>query len=327
LARPYLFLAAAVLAFVGMGVAFERAIDSLRWGNREWVPDVVLTAVALACVGHALSSFRSSLVLGDLKPSRLPFSADRRRRLNKALAFFPEPLPANWSSVLSPLDTVLCRVVVDGDVVLYAWTSRYDVGDRFFVTLTHEREAHAVDDTRAAEILTHFRGVTAFAELAKTPGSQLDRLPGARTWVSLPLETVRAMPVPSAAPELSTTPLNAHLAAIRRHLPLKLPPGWAVPLAVTEQRFGWKHGAWFIEHEGVVSIVIMFLSGGRPKLSVTLFRPDHGEVGEFDAMEVLKHFRGVREFLQTEMTDPEQIPGARSYVSEIDFYPTTTVLN
>jgi hypothetical protein len=331
LARPYLLSAGAVLAVFGavveVALALEHALGSHRWVSSDLVEHAVLAGGALTFAGLSLHVlFLFGRPVGP-KTSRMPISLDRLRRLHKALDFLPEPLPESWSPALSPHGTVLWRVIVGGDVVLLAWVVCYNVGDRLHVTLAHEREARAVDDTRAAEILAHFRGVTSFAEQAKTLRPILEKLPGARTWLALPFETVRSMPVPSAPPELTTTPLNAHLAAVRRHLPSKLPEGWSVPLAITEQRFGWRHGAWMIEHEDVISIVMMFVSGGRPKLSVTLFRPDQSEVGEYDALDILKHFRGVREFVQTEMTDPEQIAGARSYVSEVDLHPTTTILN
>lgn len=115
--------------------------------------------------------------------------------------------------------------------------------------------------------------------------------------------------------------MNEHLAAARKHLPAKLPFEWSVPLALTEPH----DGAWLIADDDVAFIVCLVTSLGRVKLAVTIWYPDERTVDEVRAYGVLEHFRGIREFVQTD--GAKEIPGARMYLGEIEATQEQAPLN
>jgi hypothetical protein len=57
-------------------------------------------------------------------------------------------------------------------------------------------------------------------------------------------------------------------------------------------------------------------SKGRVKLAVTIFRPDGEEVTEGTALELLRQFRGVLEFVQTD-TSEDPPPRRCTYLGEL----------
>jgi hypothetical protein len=322
-----------MLVLVGVaGMAFA-ARELARGDDALLSSSVVMFGCSLAIVVLSMWSIRAFRMLsGRDEPSelRIPLSTDRMNRLNKAQEFLPDPCPPGWSSPISPHGTVAWRIYVGDDVVSLSWVVRYSTGYRVHVTLA-QKDGAPVGDRRAADIFAHYRGVNRFVELAQTPEKLVKELPGARTWIALPdevaREAVRSAPLPPKAPEPIERPLNEHLLAVRKHLPPKLPVGWSVPLAITEEHEGWTDGAWMIETREAILIVAIVASQGRAKLSVTIFHPDQSVVNEAQAMRVLKHFRGIGEFVQTDIKDARDLPGARMYLGDIDAPVKRAMLN
>jgi hypothetical protein len=93
-----------------------------------------------------------------------------------------------------------------------------------------------------------------------------------------------------------------------------------VPIAIGDDHgTEWKDGAWMIATtDDRFMIVFLVTSKGRVKLSVTFFGTDKMEVSEGSAAEMLRHFRGVLEFAQTEVTEgsPEAV-STRTYLGEL----------
>jgi hypothetical protein len=103
-----------------------------------------------------------------------------------------------------------------------------------------------------------------------------------------------------------------------------VPTGWSVPIAITEDHgMDWKDGAWMMGAGEEVLIACLCTSKGRVKLAVTIFRGDGQEVSEGTAMELLRQFRGVLEFVQTDSTEdsPEEAeegaPRRYTYLGEL----------
>jgi len=331
-------------AYVAVGIVFAALVV---WGyatGRDggpgmpaWVPLAFGLGMCVGLVAVARDGFRVWYVLnGPDDPSkvRVPVPDERLHRLGKALEFLPDPLPPDWTGVVSPHPSYVWRAFVGDDVVSISWAVRFDVGYRVLVTLGHTRDGGRspapVSDGRAAQIFKHYRGVTHFVELASTPEPLATDLPGARTWVALAQEAERALverSLPAQPPQADERPLNEHLVAVRKHLPAKLPPGWSVPVAVTEVRDSWRDGAWMIETRHAVLIAMMVPSQGRAKLAVTIMHPDESAVNEAEALGILKHFRGVQEFVQTDIEGKVTIAGARMYLGEIDPPTKRAMLN
>ena len=131
----------------------------------------------------------------------------------------PQPTDCSW-------------VAFSGGAVIITYFIDEPPGRHLFVTLA-SKDADSISDERAADILAHFRGVGPFMERTFTPDVIAERFPHVRTWVALPYETIKNLPIPARPPAILDTPLNPHLRAVRKHLPTKLPDDWSVPLAVT----------------------------------------------------------------------------------------------
>jgi len=255
-----------------------------------------------------------------------PLSRARRRRLAKAREHFPDPWPDDWSRPLSPPASVVWEIRA-GDVIAMPFVFEEATGFWLHVVLAAAGDPRErVSDDRAAAILGRFRGVGDFAEIAEPPKRLVEAYPGARGWIALPHDVAAKMVPPPKLPAIREQPLNPHLAAVRRHFPEKLPFGWSVPLAVTEVHDGWDQGGWLFHDDDACVIVMLTTSRGRVKLAVLIHHLDGSPVDEARAMDVLKHFRGITEFVQTE-TDDEDLPGARAYLGELDATGPRVMLN
>lgn len=235
----------------------------------------------------------------------------RSTRLALALDFIPFPRPPGWSEPMSPRGTVMWHVQTP-TLVLGVWVYVERNGPKVHVAIARRDGSSRVTDAEAADVLTAFRDATEFVEADETPKPLRERYPCARTWMALRLERPRAIPKPPVPVE---TKLNRHLVAARRHLPAKLPLSWSPPVAIIEPAEGWTEGAWMIDDDDVTILTCLVTSHGRVKLAVTIFRPDQEIVTEARAMDVLKNFRGISEFEQTDLEDG--IAGARMYLGEI----------
>jgi hypothetical protein len=156
-----------------------------------------------------------------------------------------------------------------------------------------------------------------FAEVGHPPKDLLRRYPAVRTWVFWPKESIAHVKLPAQEPVVIDKPLNAHLRAVRSHLPDKLPAGWSPPLAITEvlPDSAWKHGAWLIDDDDLCIVAALTRAQGRADLMVLLFHPDGTSVNEGRASNTLRHFQGIDEFAQTEC-GPGTPAGARLYLGQ-----------
>jgi hypothetical protein len=219
----------------------------------------------------------------------------RLDRLYRARDFLPEVPPPGWSASYVTRDE-------------HAWMT--DVGELgLLVQLLHQGpiwglRVHIVprgskipaSDARCAEVLGQLRRVGDFIECAG-----IDELPGVRVWLGLPHGMRPRWRLPPEVQEPREARVHPFLAAARKHLPEKLPAGWSVPVAMTDDRgTTWKDGAWMFAVDDLMVLVALCTSKGRIKLCVSMFYPPGEELSEGDALDVLKHFRGVVEFSEGE---------------------------
>ena len=182
------------------------------------------------------------------------------------------------------------------------------------VYVTGRGAQEPVSDARCAEILAHIRHVGEFIE-----GEPDEDYPQARVWIGVPVGQRPRWRVPKSIPPPRERALSPHLVAARKYLPQRLPRGWSVPVAIADDHgTEWKDGAWMIgTSDDRFLIACLVTSKGRVKLSVTFFGADGEEVSEGAAVEMLRHFRGVLEFAQTEATSDEGEVPTRTYLGEI----------
>jgi hypothetical protein len=180
------------------------------------------------------------------------------------------------------------------------------------VIVTPRSGTDVVGDARCAEVLSQLTNVKEFFE-----GAELPTVPTARVWYALPRSMERKLPLPEAPIEPIEPELSPHLVAARKYLPEKLPKDWSVPIAITEDHgTEWKDGAWMMGTGREIMLACLCTSKGRVKLAVTIFRPDGEEVSEGTALELLRQFRGVLEFIQTDTSD-DPAPRRSTYLGEL----------
>jgi hypothetical protein len=239
--------------------------------------------------------------------------ASRTERLFQARDFLPDEMPEGWTEPLAIGGSH--RWMFDTKTESCALTIARKNGltsVRVYVVGRGTREP--VTDARCSEILAHIRYVGEFIE-----GDQDADFPQARVWVGVPADERPRWRVPKSVPPPRERVLSPHLVAARKYLPQKLPRGWSVPVAIGDDHgTEWKDGAWMIgTSDDRFLIVCLVTSKGRVKLSVTFFGADGIEVSEGAAVEMLRHFRGVLEFAQTEATHDEGEVPTRTYLGEI----------
>jgi len=249
---------------------------------------------------------------GTAPPPKKDEATVRVDRLIKSRDLLPIEPPPGWSRPRA-LRGARCWVTeTDRGEGLLVELERQGASLAARVTIHPRGTTEPVSDARCAEILEHVQHVWEFIEANGDP-----RMPGGRIWVALPRRSRPRWPVPERIPEPRERDLSPHLVAARKYLPQKLPAGWSVPIAIGDDLgTGWKDGAWMIgTSDDRFIIVFLVTSRGRVKLSVTFFGADGIEVSEGSAAEMLRHFRGVLEFAQTEKTEGE-VPTS-TYLGEI----------
>ena len=233
--------------------------------------------------------------------------------LQQVRDFLPSPVPDAWS--------VSRAFLGRGERVLDTPSERLRVTlirrveqSLLRVVIAPRAGATPVADDRCAELLAPFRGVTAWTEIEP----YRDSARGDRVWLgSLAVRppTYDPPPHPPAprAPELSP-----HLLAARRHFPGRLPWRWSVPVALTQDNgTGWKDGTWMFRVDGeVTALVSLVTDESRVKLAVTFLWPPDESPNEATALDVLRHFRGITEFVQCKNQDDE-LPTGCTYLGEI----------
>jgi hypothetical protein len=138
-------------------------------------------------------------------------------------------------------------------------------------------------------------------ERSSSPRAARSRVPGAVSSLGS---------LPADAPKFADKPLPWHMTASRKHLPSTLPARWSVPLALAEMG-----GIWMIDVEDFAVLVAYTTVGDRIMLAVTIVPPPGDEVTETFALAVLKHLRGVREFVPSDIAD--KVQGARMYLGSL----------
>jgi len=250
----------------------------------------------------------------DGPPPGSPQKPGRVTNLLRARDFLPDEPPQGWTVPLAiggshrwMLDTKT------ETVALVLERERWMMAVKVFIAGLGTREP--VSDARCAEILGHMKHVGEFIET--DPNKEY---PETRVWVAIPTGIRPRWPVPKSIPAPRERVLSPHLVAARKYLPQRLPQGWSVPVAIGDDHgTDWKDGAWMIATpDDWFMIVFLVTSKGRVKLSVTFFGTDKTEVSEGSAAEMLRHFRGVLEFAQTEATEgSEDMVPTRTYLGEI----------
>ncbi len=241
------------------------------------------------------------------KPSRID-------RLLQARDFLPDEPPEGWSRPLAVAGSNRWMFDTKTETVaLVLERQRWMMAVKVFIA--GRGMVEPVSDARCADILAHMRRVGEFIEIDPDEDH-----PGVRMWLAVPTGLRPRWRVPKSVPPPRERLLSPHLVAARKYLPQRLPQGWSVPIAIGDDHgTEWKDGAWMIGTSDPWFIVVFLVtSKGRVKLSVTFFGADGHEVSEGSAAEMLRHFRGVLEFAQTEATEgsPDAIP-TRTYLGEI----------
>jgi len=241
------------------------------------------------------------------KPSRFV-------RLLEARHFLPEVPPEGWTVPVAVGGSD--RWMLDTKTESVALLVERDPGlttVRVFIAGRGMKDP--VSDARCVEILAHIRHVGEFYET--DPDKDY---PETRVWLGVPSGLRPRWKVPESIPPPRERVLSPHLVAARKYLPQRLPQGWSVPIAIGDDHgTEWKDGAWMIGTSNDWFIIVFLVtSKGRVKLSVTFFGGDGHEVSEGSAADMLRHFRGVLEFAQTEVTEgsPEAV-STRTYLGEL----------
>jgi hypothetical protein len=280
------------------------------------MPGLMVTIGALALL-YCVFESRARARLGDEEEAAPPAPAvgqkpSRVTTLLQARDFLPEEPPEGWSIPLAiggshrwMLDTK------KETVALVLSRQRWMMAVKVFISGLGAKEP--VSDARCAEILAHMRNVGEFIEAAADK-----EYPEIRVWVAIPTGIRPRWRVPRSIPAPRERELSPHLVAARKYLPQKLPDGWSVPVAIGDDHgTEWKDGAWMIGTTDERFIVVCLVtSRGRVKLSVTFFGADAIEMSEGAAVDMLRHFRGVLEFAQTEAVHEGEVP-TRTYLGEI----------
>jgi hypothetical protein len=216
----------------------------------------------------------------------------------------PRRSPEGWSIPVAPRNGATWRVVVD-DVLVLAWVHLEPYGPQFFVAMMHPGREEEVPHNRAIEILAHFREVTEFVECEEVPSGITNR--AARCWMALPVELLDIVYAAPKLPRPVEPPVHEHLGAVRKHLPEKLPFGWSPFIAAREAP-----DTWMIRDDDLFIIVSLCTTSKGIKLHVGIIGNPEEPPDETRVADVLQHFRGVREFLETAADGP-----IRTFLGEI----------
>jgi hypothetical protein len=234
----------------------------------------------------------------------------RMERLLQARDFLPEALPEGWSAPVASGGSDSWVLDVGPDALIVQLEP--SMGAQLVKALIVPRgRKEPVSDERSREILGNLRDLGEFIEVVPPHG-----LPQpTRVWAAWPRgarpRLIRSLQsLPPESPILRDRPLPWHMTASRRHFPSKLPIGWSAPLALDEMG-----GIWMIDVEDFPVLMAYAMHRDRITLAVTIIPPEGEEVSETFALSVLKHLRGVGEFVPTDVAD--KVPGARMYLGAV----------
>jgi hypothetical protein len=299
-----------------LGLVTAGVVHLAQYGFGDSATYVVIFAGLALCSWAAL--MRRSRIVDEREQGTTPPPKDEKDaridRLFKARELLPVEPPPGWSRPRA-LRGARSWVLETDHESLRVELHRQGPSIAARVFIVPLRTTEPVSDARCAEILAHVQHVSEFFE---TEGHAT--LPGARAWVGFSRSMRPRWPVPKSIPAPRERVLSPHLVAARKYLPQKLPAGWSVPVAIGDDHgTEWKDGAWMIAtSDDWFMIVFLVTSKGRVKLSVTFFGDDQHEVSEGSAAAMLRHFRGVLEFAQTEVTEgSEEAVPTRTYLGEL----------
>lgn len=320
---PLFMFAAAVTVAVTMGRDVVVALGARSFSSVMTVAVplglILLCSFVLLCTTYVEKLGRLLEEERETPEGRAAEARERRKaslvsRLLQARDFLPDDPPEGWSRPVAVGGSHRWTVDTDDEVLaLVLERERWMMAIKVYIRGRGSEEP--VGDARCKEILSHVKHVGEFIERDVDPA-----FPETRSFVAVPTDQRPRWKVPGGLPALRERRLSPHLVAARKYLPQKLPAGWSVPVAIGDDHgTEWKDGAWMVGTEDEeLMIVCLVTSKGRVKLSVSFFRPDATEITEGSAVEMLRHFRGVLEFVQTEAVAPAEgeVP-TRTYLGEI----------
>jgi hypothetical protein len=204
--------------------------------------------------------------------------------------FMPAKWPADWSTPIVTKGTRAWRFTA-GSVrvyVLLCSRGRQSLNVRVWM---EPAKGEALSDDRCSEILGAFRLV---GEWIEATVGRSGRAKGARLWLAVPTAGRIRLRDP-APPDKMPTPVGRKLSEVvrevRRYLPEKLPAGWSAPVAVEEG------DGWLIDTDDYLVLVGLATTQTGVRLMVALIAASEEDVRPDGAIDVLRHFRNVREFV------------------------------
>lgn len=287
------------------------------WRVRDWNALTFYagtTGIGLTFFARGVSglweAWRDRHLLDDEKDVP-PMPIKLMEHLAKAFEFMPDPAAPGWKPFINPHGTRRWITLVDDKIMVAVSIAKDASGPRLVVGMHVERALdERVDAATALAILARFRNVGPFMDAGEIDRSVHAHRPRQRFWIALSLSTIAAWREKyaeraAARPKLTETVLDKWHVMVRRHLPERLPSDWSPPVALPGDD-GLESGSWMFMADDLLVMALMVSDEGRTKLAVTVFSRDGEEVlNENDAMSVLRHFRGVREFVQVATGDDD----------------------
>lgn len=204
--------------------------------------------------------------------------------------FMPAEWPADWSKPIATRGTTAWRFAA-GSVHVYVMLctrGRRSLNVRVWM---EPAKGETLSDDRCSEILGTFRLVGEWMEATVGRGA---RAKGARLWFGVPLSGRLRLDDP-APPDKMPQPVGRKLSQaareVRRYLPEKLPVGWSAPVGI-EQNDGW-----LIDTDDYLVVASLVTTEAGVRLMVALIAAREEDVCAERAIDVLRHFRNVREFV------------------------------
>src|SRR5579859_1876054 len=310
----------------------------IRWWHRIGWPDLVVvvvsavavastvarwtggrldvTVLAVASVVAMAHAYTLTLRLRFAEAEELvPRTTEYAERMARTREVLPAEPPPGWSRPVRPQRSLAWHVRTEAELVSVTVVRRGGVPVARVLIAPREGDA-LVGDARCEAILGKMRLVGEFAE-----AEPYAKFPTARAWLGALPEFELPAPVPAKPPAVREPELSPHLVAARKYLPAKLPAGWSVPVAITSS-YGteWSSGAWAVGVDDQLVLAALVTSKGRVKLMVAIISADGSRASEGEALRVLRHFRGVLEFVES--PGAEDAPGSVFYLGELPASPT-----
>lgn len=162
---------------------------------------VCFVAVATACAAYGLVGLWVAPIMDDRSVSLREFALGpkRMKRMLDLLEFLPEEIPTGWRGPINPKPTAGSWIAFSRGAAIIAYFLDEPQGRHLLVTLA-SKDAGSISDERAADMLTHFRGVGPFMETDFAPEVIAERFPHVRSWRSRTRRSRRCPWRPSRQP-------------------------------------------------------------------------------------------------------------------------------